>query len=115
MERCIGAKIAVPVAAYRRVWEWRMHMQKREQDALIDLGDYHEIHAEDVGDYQELGGGRCRFVLYGWYKIDGLWRPKVTGLVTRSMLTMTEAQLAYWRGLFSGGAAAPSMELQALH
>lgn len=68
-----------------------------ERASLIDLGDYPEIHADNIGDYQELCGGRCRFVLYGWYKMDGVWRPKVTGLLTRPVETMTMEQIAYWR------------------
>jgi len=69
---------------------------------LVDLGDYPEINAYDIGEYQEIGAGLGRFVMAGWYKMDGVWRRKVTGLVTRPIVTMAPEHLAYWRAAFNG-------------
>lgn len=63
---------------------------------LVDLGNYPEINAADVGDFHIIGD-RGRFIMYDWYKVNGLWQARIVGTVTRPLASLREEAIKYWR------------------
>jgi hypothetical protein len=54
---------------------------------VLDMSDYPEINSDGIADFYVIGS-RVRFALFDWYKIDGILRRKVVGLVTHSAVGM---------------------------
>jgi hypothetical protein len=54
---------------------------------VIDMSDYPEINSEGIADFYVIGT-RVRFALFDWYKIDGVFRRKIVGIVTHSSASM---------------------------
>jgi hypothetical protein len=64
---------------------------------LIDTGDYPRIEAYEMGEGFLLPGGRARFLMADWTKIDGVWRRIVTGMLTRPLAGLQEDQALFWQ------------------
>ena len=67
------------------------------QEQLIDLGDYPCINAYGMAECYLVPGGRVRFVMYDWVRMDGLWRRTITGLLTRPLTGLQEDQAVSWQ------------------
>jgi hypothetical protein len=78
-------------AGVTRRWEATM------EGRLIDLDNYPRIEATGTADCYMLAGGRVRFVMFDWFKIEGLWQRVVTGMVTRGIVGMREEQYRFWQ------------------
>lgn len=67
---------------------------------LMDLGNYPEIDSAGIGDFHILGG-RLRFVLFDWYKSDGVWQRRIVGMAKMPLTAIPAASVQHWRGAFT--------------
>ena len=81
---------------------------------LLDLGGYPDIHCAGVGATLDLRDGRAKFLMVDWHIIDGVWRRKIVGSVTRPIETMKLDRLVIDAVLFPSGRASTA-EVQKLH
>lgn len=72
---------------------------------ILDFGGYPEIHAAGYGEAHVIGDGRVRLVLFDWYRIDGVWRKRVVGTVTRPVSTIPEDMHRYCQDIFGQDSA----------
>lgn len=73
------------------------------RDNVLDFGGYPEIHSSGVGDVQFSPDGRIRWVHFGWYLHDGIWRRRIVGTVSQPVNTIPELHLAHWAKHYGGG------------
>ena len=74
---------------------------------ILDFGGYPEIHASGYGEAHVIGDGRVRLVLFDWYRIDGVWRKRVTGTVTRPVSTIPDDMRRYCQDIFGQNTSPP--------
>ena len=65
---------------------------------LLDFGDYPHIHADGCGEIHIING-LARFLQFRWRKVDGVWRPVVSGSIAMpaafcSSIAETEPRIA---------------------
>lgn len=75
-------------------------MTTLDERELIDLGDYPIINAAGIADFYFLNDGRVRFLLYDWFRLNGLYRRQVVGIVTRSISNLREEIAWFCREAF---------------
>lgn len=85
---------------------------------LVDYGGYPEIEAHAMGDCYVIGQ-RVRFVMWDWYRIDGVWQRKITGTLTRPLAGLVEDQARSWQAIASvkapSNAVAAPIPLDMMH
>lgn len=69
---------------------------------LLDLGNYPEIQADGLGDVM-FHEGKAHFVLFGWRRIDGVWRRVIVGLIIRPASSLLPEQTIRLREMFAAG------------
>lgn len=66
---------------------------------LMDFGGYPEIDSAGIGDFHILGE-RLRFVLFDWYKIDGLWQRRIVGMAKMPVSSIPATSVQHWQCVF---------------
>lgn len=74
-------------------------------DDLIDLGGYPEINAAGLADSYPLGDGRCRLLFFDWYKLDGVYRRRITGALVRPIRGLEDDNRKFFESLRGIGPA----------
>lgn len=72
-------------------------------DSLLDFGNYPEVDSAGIGDFHILGD-RLRFVLFDWYRIDGVWQRRVVGMAKMPLSALPAASVNHWRAAFAAPA-----------
>jgi hypothetical protein len=76
-----------------------------ENNQLLDFGNYPEIHADGLGDVL-FHQDKAHFILFGWKRIDGVWRRIVVGTITRPISSVTLEQTVALKEMFEARHAA---------
>lgn len=63
-----------------------------EDARLLDLGGYPEIRADGLAQVFSYAGN-AHIILFGWRRIDGIWRQTVAGLVIRPLTALLPEQI----------------------
>lgn len=70
----------------------------KDESKLYDFGSYPEIHAHDLAEVQFIGS-KVRFVMFDWFKSDGIWQKRIVGTIDRSLSTVPTEQATYFQRL----------------
>lgn len=65
------------------------------EGSLLDLGDYPDIFSVGIAEVHNLGGN-LQGILFRWQKLDGVWRRRIVGTVTRPAAGL-DSDHATWR------------------
>lgn len=85
----------------------------REGEKLYDFGNYPEIHSHDLADVQFIGT-KIRFVMFDWFKSDGVWQRRVVGTIDRALSTVPTEQATFFQRLAKDNIA-PAQQIIAMH
>jgi hypothetical protein len=83
-----------------------------QEQPLIDMGNYPRIEASEMAACYVLPGGRVRFVMCDWFKVEGVFRRVVTGLLTRPLAGLQEDQTLSWQQISAPRAPVGLVTLQ---
>ena len=63
-----------------------------EESNLLDLGNYPEIRADGLAQVW-THAGNAHFILFGWRRIDGVWRRTIAGIAIRPATSLRPEQI----------------------
>jgi hypothetical protein len=65
-------------------------------EPVIDDGNYPEIHCHSMSECYVIGP-LVRFLMWDWFRLNGIWQRRIVGALTRPLIGLEEDQRRSWQ------------------